>query len=142
MIKSEPGTHPEPVAEEGVDVYALTHNETSTGVADADQARRGRDEGSLVLVDATTGAGGLPVDVAEFDVYYFAPQKSFASDGGLWIALISPAALARVDEIAASGRYIPSSSACRWRSTTPARTRPTTPRRSRRCSCSPTRSSG
>ncbi|WP_436761256.1 phosphoserine transaminase [Streptosporangium sp. V21-05] len=105
VIKSEVGSHPEARPEEGVDVYALTHNETSTGVAMP--IRRVGEEGSLVLVDATSGAGGLPVEASEFDVYYFAPQKSFASDGGLWIALMSPAALARVDEIAAGGRYIP-----------------------------------
>ncbi|MEV4104522.1 phosphoserine transaminase [Nonomuraea sp. NPDC049649] len=105
VISSEVGTHPEPVAEDGVDVYALTHNETSTGVA-MPIKRVGGDD-ALVLVDATSGAGGLPVDVSETDVYYFAPQKSFASDGGLWIALMSPRALARVEEIAASGRYVP-----------------------------------
>ncbi|WP_433352994.1 phosphoserine transaminase [Microtetraspora malaysiensis] len=105
VIKSEVGSHPTAVAEEGVDVYALTHNETSTGVAMP--IKRVADDGSLVLVDATSGAGGLPVSAEEFDVYYFAPQKSFASDGGLWIALFSPAALARVEEITASGRYVP-----------------------------------
>ncbi|TYB52774.1 phosphoserine transaminase [Nonomuraea sp. PA05] len=105
VIKSEVGTHPEAVAEDGVDVYALTHNETSTGVA-MPIKRVGSDD-SLVLVDATSGAGGLPVDLAETDVYYFAPQKSFASDGGLWIAIMSPRALARVEEIAAIGRYVP-----------------------------------
>ncbi|GAA0947689.1 phosphoserine transaminase [Nonomuraea longicatena] len=105
VIKSAPGTHPTAVAEDGVDVYALTHNETSTGVA-MPITRVGSDD-SLVLVDATSGAGGLPVDIAETDVYYFAPQKSFASDGGLWIAIMSPRALARVEEIAASGRYVP-----------------------------------
>ncbi|WP_062431376.1 phosphoserine transaminase [Herbidospora daliensis] len=105
VIKSDPGTHPLPVAEEGVDVYALTHNETSTGVAMPIQ-RVGSD-GQLVLVDATSGAGGLPVDVSQTDVYYFAPQKSFASDGGLWIGLFSPAALARVEEIAATDRFVP-----------------------------------
>ncbi|GAA3121396.1 phosphoserine transaminase [Planomonospora alba] len=105
VIKSEPGSHPEAVTEAGVDVYALTHNETSTGVAMP--IKRVGEDGSLVLVDATSGAGGLPVDVSETDVYYFAPQKSFASDGGLWIALMSPAALARVEEIAGGDRYIP-----------------------------------
>ncbi|MER6509156.1 phosphoserine transaminase [Nonomuraea sp. NPDC048881] len=105
VIKSDVGTHPTAVAEDGVDVYALTHNETSTGVA-MPISRVGGDD-SLVLVDATSGAGGLPVDIAETDVYYFAPQKSFASDGGLWIAIMSPRALARVEEIAASGRYVP-----------------------------------
>jgi phosphoserine aminotransferase len=88
-------------------VYALTHNETSTGVAMPIARPAGADDGALVLVDATSGAGGLPVDVAETDVYYFAPQKNFASDGGLWIGLFSPAALERAAEIAGSGRYIP-----------------------------------
>jgi phosphoserine aminotransferase len=105
VITSEPGTHPLPVAEDDVDVYALTHNETSTGVAMP--IRRVAADDSLVLVDATSGAGGLPVDAREADVYYFAPQKGFASDGGLWVALASPAALARIDEIAGSGRYVP-----------------------------------
>jgi phosphoserine aminotransferase len=90
-----------------VDTYALTHNETSTGVAMPIRRVAGADDGSLVIVDATSGAGGLLVDVAETDVYYFAPQKSFGSDGGLWIALMSPAALERAARIAASGRYIP-----------------------------------
>ncbi|MBB6471760.1 phosphoserine transaminase [Sphaerisporangium rubeum] len=105
VIKSEPGTHPLPRAEEGVDVYALTHNETSTGVAMPIE-RVGGDE-ALVLVDATSGAGGLPVRISETDVYYFAPQKSFASDGGLWLALFSPRALERVSEIEATGRFVP-----------------------------------
>ncbi|MEU1078589.1 MULTISPECIES: phosphoserine transaminase [unclassified Streptomyces] len=107
VIASEPGTHPEPAAEAGVDVYALTHNETSTGVAAPVKRVAGADEGALVLVDATSGAGGLPVDITESDVYYFAPQKSFASDGGLWIAVFSPAALERAARIHASGRHIP-----------------------------------
>ncbi len=106
VIKSEPGTHPTAVAEAGVDVYALTHNETSTGVA-APIIRPAGTEGALVLVDATSAAGGLDVDLAQCDVYYFAPQKSFASDGGLWIAIMSPAAIARVEKIKASGRWIP-----------------------------------
>ncbi|MDX6348514.1 MAG: phosphoserine aminotransferase [Streptomyces sp.] len=107
VISSDPGSHPEPVAEAGVDVYGLTHNETSTGVALPIKRVGGADEGSLVLVDATSGAGGLPVDITETDVYYFAPQKSFAADGGLWIAVFSPAALERAEAIAASGRHIP-----------------------------------
>jgi phosphoserine aminotransferase len=107
IVKAEPGTHPLPIAEAGVDVYALTHNETSTGVAMPIHRVSGADEGALVLVDATSGAGGLPVEAAEFDCYYFAPQKCFASDGGLWVAAMSPAALARVEEIADSGRYAP-----------------------------------
>ena len=106
VIKSEPGSHPQAVAEAGVDVYALTHNETSTGVAMTIKRPAGTD-GALVLVDATSAAGGLDVDAKEFDTYYFAPQKSFASDGGLWIALMSPAAIARVEKIKASGRWIP-----------------------------------
>ncbi|MEU0160799.1 phosphoserine transaminase [Streptomyces sp. NPDC006261] len=107
VIAADPGTHPDPQAEAGVDVYAFTHNETSTGVAAPVKRVAGADEGSLVLVDATSGAGGLPVDITESDVYYFAPQKSFASDGGLWIGVFSPAALERAARIHASGRHIP-----------------------------------
>ncbi|MFC4494485.1 phosphoserine transaminase [Streptomyces ovatisporus] len=107
VIESEPGTHPQPRAEAGTDVYAFTHNETSTGVAMPIERVAGADDGALVLVDATSGAGGLPVDVSESDVYYFAPQKSFASEGGLWIGLFSPAALERAGRIAASDRHIP-----------------------------------
>ncbi|MYW02149.1 phosphoserine transaminase [Streptomyces sp. SID3343] len=107
VIKSEPGTHPTARAEAGTDVYALTHNETSTGVAMPIARPAGADAGSLVLVDATSGAGGLPVDITESDVYYFAPQKNFAADGGLWLAAFSPAALERAERIAASDRYIP-----------------------------------
>ena len=106
VIKSEPGSHPMAVAEAGVDVYALTHNETSTGVAMPIKRPAGTD-GALVLVDATSAAGGLEVDAKEFDTYYFAPQKSFASDGGLWLALMSPAAIARAEKIKASGRWVP-----------------------------------
>ena len=106
VIKSEPGSHPLAVAEAGIDVYALTHNETSTGVAMPIKRPAGTD-GALVLVDATSAAGGLEVDAKEFDTYYFAPQKSFASDGGLWLALMSPAAIARAEKIKASGRWIP-----------------------------------
>ncbi|NSC22349.1 phosphoserine transaminase [Streptomyces albus subsp. chlorinus] len=107
VITSDPGTHPQARGEQGVDVYALTHNETSTGVAMPLQRVPGADDGALVLVDATSGAGGLPVDIAETDVYYFAPQKSFAADGGLWIAVFSPAAIERAERIAASDRHIP-----------------------------------
>ena len=106
LIKSEPGTHPAAIAEAGIDVYALTHNETSTGVSMPIKRPAGTD-GALVLVDATSAAGGLEVEAKEFDTYYFAPQKSFASDGGLWIALMSPAAIARAEKIKASGRWIP-----------------------------------
>ncbi|GHH90774.1 phosphoserine transaminase [Streptomyces capillispiralis] len=107
VISADPGTHPEAAAEAGVDVYAFTHNETSTGVAMPIKRVAGADEGALVLVDATSGAGGLPVDIAETDVYYFAPQKSFASDGGLWIGVFSPAAIERAERIHASGRHVP-----------------------------------
>jgi phosphoserine aminotransferase len=106
VIKTEPGSHPVSVLEAGIDVYALTHNETSTGVAMPIIRPLGTD-GALVLVDATSAAGGLMVEAKEFDTYYFAPQKSFASDGGLWIAIMSPAAIARAEKIKASGRWIP-----------------------------------
>jgi phosphoserine aminotransferase len=106
VIKSEPGSHPLSVAEAGIDVYAMTHNETSTGVA-MPIIRPAGTEGALVLVDATSAAGGLMVEAKEFDTYYFAPQKSFASDGGLWIAIMSPAAIARAEKIKASGRWVP-----------------------------------
>ena len=107
VISSQPGTHPEPAAERGVDSYALTHNETSTGVAMPVSRVAGADDGALVLVDGTSGAGGLPLQAAEFDAYYFAPQKCFGSDGGLWISLLSPAAIERCEQITRSGRYIP-----------------------------------
>ena len=105
--ESEPTTHPDPVAVAGVDVYAWAHNETSTGVMVPVSRIQGADDDALVVIDATSGAGGLPVDVAETDVYYFAPQKTFASDGGLWIALMSPAAIERAQAVKASGRHIP-----------------------------------
>ena len=107
IIKAEPGTCPTARAEAGVDVYAWPQNETSTGVAAPVRRVAGADEGSLVLVDATSAAGGLDVDVAESDVYYFAPQKNFASDGGLWLGLFSPAALERAARIKAGDRWIP-----------------------------------
>jgi phosphoserine aminotransferase len=113
IIKSEVGTHPTAVARDDVDLYALTHNETSTGVMMPIARPKGAvdpaDGGALVAVDATSGAGGLPVDPAAFDAYYFAPQKCFGSDGGLWIALLSPAALDRIARIGASGRWVPAS---------------------------------
>ena len=107
IIRSEPGTLPTPSAEAGVDVYAWAQNETSTGVMAPVTRVQGADQDALVLIDATSGAGGLPVYVAQSDVYYFGPQKCFASDGGLWLAAFSPAALARVDEITSSGRWVP-----------------------------------
>src|SRR3954454_6383465 len=104
VVSADPGDAPEPAGQDGVDVVAWAHNETSTGVM-VPVTRPGGD--ALVLIDATSGAGGLPVDVAAADAYYFAPQKSFASDGGLWLALLSPAAVERIDELAGSGRWIP-----------------------------------
>src|SRR6202044_3864504 len=109
VIESPVGTHPLPVAEGGVDAYALTHNETSTGVAMPVGRVPGAGQDALVLVDATSGAGGLPVSVGEADVYYFAPQKCFAADGGLWLAVVSPAAVARIESLAASDRFVPAS---------------------------------
>ena len=107
VVTADPGSRPDLVAEAGVDAYAYPHNETSTAVMAQVARPAGADEGALVLVDATSGAGGLPVDLRDVDAYYFAPQKCFASDGGTWIAIMSPAALARAEEIAASGRWIP-----------------------------------
>ena len=131
LVESPAGTHPTPRPDAAVDLYALTHNETSTGVAmpvrrpsvqaseamlstggrrsrpDPAGAGAGAGAGALVAVDATSGAGGLPVELAEADAYYFAPQKCFASDGGLWVAILSPAAIERAEAIAASGRYVP-----------------------------------
>ena len=106
VISSEPGTAPEPVSDPSVDLIGWAHNETSTGVM-LPVTRPAGSENALVAIDATSGAGGLPVDIADTDVYYFAPQKCFASDGGIWVAIMSPAALARVDEIKASGRWCP-----------------------------------
>ena len=108
ITKSNPGDHPEATAVAGVDLYALTHNETSTGVAM--ELRRPAGIGdALVAVDATSGAGGLPWEPAQVDVYYFAPQKCFASDGGLWIAACSPAAVERIERLGASDRWRPAS---------------------------------
>ncbi|HEY6737967.1 MAG TPA: phosphoserine transaminase [Actinopolymorphaceae bacterium] len=107
IVESEPGTLPSPYAEAGVDVYAWPHNETSTGVMAPVVRPSGIADDALVVIDATSGAGGLPVDVGQADVYYFAPQKNFGSDGGLWFAAMSPRALARVEEIASTGRYVP-----------------------------------
>lgn len=107
VIESPVGDHPEAKASEGIDVYALTHNETSTGVAMELRRPAGVDDDALVLVDATSAAGGLRFDPAEVDVYYFAPQKCLASDGGLWIAAVSPRAIERIERVAASGRWCP-----------------------------------
>lgn len=107
VVKSDYGTHPVAEAVPGVDLYALTQNETSTGVAMDVVRPQGADEGALVAVDATSAAGGMRVDPTQFDAYYFAPQKCFASDGGLWVALLSPAALARIEQLQADGRWSP-----------------------------------
>ncbi len=104
VTEADPGDAPEPAAAEGCDVVAWAHNETSTGVM-VPVTRP--DGGALVLVDATSGAGGLPLDASQADVYYFAPQKSFAADGGLWLAAVSPAAIERIAEISEGDRWIP-----------------------------------
>ena len=109
VIKTDPGDAPAPRFEADVDAYAWAHNETSTGVTVPVIRPDGATDDQLVLVDATSGAGAIPVDISQADVYYFAPQKVFASDGGLWIALMSPAALARVEQISATDRWIPES---------------------------------
>ncbi len=106
VIKADAGSAPVPASDPSVDAIAWAHNETSTGVALPVQRPDGAGD-ALVLIDATSGAGGLPVDITDVDAYYFAPQKNFASDGGLWLAVLSPAALARVEKIAASGRWVP-----------------------------------
>lgn len=106
VLTAEPGTRPTPRASAGVDVYAWPHNETSTGVAADVRRVDGADDGALVLVDGTSAAGGLAVDVAATDAYYFGPQKNFGSDGGLWLAAMSPAAIERAERLAAD-RWIP-----------------------------------
>lgn len=106
IVTAETGDAPAPQAFEGADVIAWAHNETSTG-AMVPVLRPEGSEGSLVAIDATSGAGGLPVDIKNSDVYYFSPQKCFASDGGLWLAAMSPAALERIEKINASDRFIP-----------------------------------
>jgi phosphoserine aminotransferase len=107
IVKAEAGSAPQPVADPSCDVLAWAHNETSTGVMVPVERPEGTTADQLVVIDATSGAGGLPVDVREADAYYFAPQKGFASDGGLFLALLSPAALERVAELDASSRWIP-----------------------------------
>ena len=110
VISSTPGSHPVATPEDGVDLYALTHNETSTGVAmDLRRPAGSSANTALVAVDATSAAGGLRWDPSEVDVYYFAPQKCFASDGGLWLAACSPAAIERINEIGSSDRWRPAS---------------------------------
>ena len=107
VVKADAGSAPPPQSDPTVDVIAWAHNETSTGVAVPVQRPAGSEDHALVVIDATSAAGGLPVDIADADAYYFAPQKNFASDGGLWLAVMSPAALARVESVAASGRWVP-----------------------------------
>lgn len=107
VIESVPGTHPEPTADASVDAYALTQNETSTGVTMP--IRRPDGAEGLVLTDATSAAGAIRVDASQFDVYYFAPQKALGSEGGLWIAACSPAATARIEQIGATDRWQPPS---------------------------------
>ncbi|WP_404801693.1 phosphoserine transaminase [Brevibacterium gallinarum] len=109
ILDAEPGTGAVPEAVAGADVYAWPHNETSTGVATEIRRPAGIADDALVVIDATSGAGGLPVDIRETDVYYFAPQKNMGSDGGLWIAIMSPRAIERAYEIKDSGRWIPAS---------------------------------
>jgi phosphoserine aminotransferase len=109
VIEAPPGTVASAVADPDVDLYALTHNETSTGAMAPLVRPDGADPASLVAVDATSAAGGLRFDIGQVDAYYFAPQKCFASDGGLWLALLSPAALERVERITGSGRWVPAS---------------------------------
>lgn len=109
VISAEPGTAAVAQAEDGIDLYALTHNETSTGVATEIRRPEGADPDALVAVDATSAAGGLRFDASETDVYYFAPQKCLASDGGLWVAAVSPRAMERIERIAAGDRWIPAS---------------------------------
>ncbi|WP_425004425.1 phosphoserine transaminase [Mycolicibacterium sp. S3B2] len=106
VVKADPGGAPDPVSDPSVDLIAWAHNETSTGVAVPVRRPQGAGD-ALIAIDATSAAGGLPVDITEADAYYFAPQKNFAGDGGLWIALMSPAALARVEKVAAAGRWVP-----------------------------------
>ncbi|MDQ3760056.1 MAG: phosphoserine transaminase, partial [Actinomycetota bacterium] len=109
VVSTDPGDAPEPRSEAGVDAIAWAHNETSTGVMVPVERPAGSDD-ALVLVDATSGAAGLPLDASQADVYYFAPQKGFASDGGLWLALVSPAAIERITELdGADGRWQPES---------------------------------
>ncbi len=107
VVAADPGDAPAPTADPAADVVAWAHNETSTGVMVPVERPAGADD-ALVLIDATSGAGGLPVDVADADAYYFAPQKSFGADGGLWLALLSPAAIARIEQLdGAEGRWQP-----------------------------------
>ena len=106
VVSADPGSAPEPTSDPSVDLIGWAHNETSTGVM-LPVSRPAGSDNALVAIDATSGAGGLPVDISDTDVYYFAPQKCFASDGGVWVSIMSPAALERVAEIAATDRWCP-----------------------------------
>jgi phosphoserine aminotransferase len=107
VVSADFGDAPEPVSDPSADVIAWAHNETSTGVMVPAVRPAGAGPDQLVLIDATSGAGGLPVEIEQTDAYYFAPQKGFAAEGGLWLAIVSPAAVARIEEVAASGRWTP-----------------------------------
>ncbi|MBL0887544.1 phosphoserine transaminase [Myceligenerans indicum] len=107
VIEAAPGTVSHLTAADGVDVYATPHNETSTGAMVPVRRVEGADEGALLLTDATSGAGALPVDLAQTDAYYFAPQKAFGSDGGLWLAVLSPAAIERAARLESGARWVP-----------------------------------
>jgi phosphoserine aminotransferase len=113
VVEAAPGDAPDPAAaaQHGADVITWAHNETSTGVMVPVMRPAGLDDDALVLIDATSGAGGLPVSITDSDLYYFAPQKGFASDGGLWIAIASPAALERIAQVDADR---PTVGAARW----------------------------
>src|SRR5699024_9391895 len=107
ILQADPGTRPVPRAESGVDVYAWPQHETSTGVAAPLHRADAADNDALLLIAATSRAGGLPADVQQSDVYYCSPQRDVASDGGLWLGLFSPAAIDRAEEIAATNRWVP-----------------------------------
>ena len=131
VIKADAGSAPAPQSDPSVDVIAWAHNETSTGVAVPVRRPDGSGD-SLILIDATSGAGGLPVDISQVDAYYFAPQKNFASDGGLWLAVMSPPHWPGSKRLPRRGAGFPTSCPCPSRWTTVSRTRPTTPLRSPR----------
>ena len=149
-VHAEPGSLASPYAVAGVDTYAWPHNETSTGVLAPILRVPDADPDALLLVDATSAAGGVAVDVSQTDAYYFAPQKALGSEGGLWVAVLSPAALARAELLAGSGRWVPDSLSlmpflmpprprrrCPRRCRSPPRPRPASPGRACRPGCAP-----